>query len=104
MISSLADAAIALSVVELDNLVSPPSSSERRTAARASGSGPNAESLQGSSLEQPAGRAERACYNRHQEELVTVTDVVAIAILGFVLLALGAIIAPELRRRPSLKP
>jgi hypothetical protein len=35
---------------------------------------------------------------------VTVTDMLALAILSFVVLVLSAIIVPEFLRRPSMKP
>ncbi|GIW06643.1 MAG: hypothetical protein KatS3mg060_1448 [Dehalococcoidia bacterium] len=35
---------------------------------------------------------------------MTVTDVVSVGILGFVLLVLAAIVIPEFLRRPSMKP
>lgn len=35
---------------------------------------------------------------------MTATDIVALLILSFVVLVLGAIIVPEFLRRPSMKP
>jgi hypothetical protein len=36
--------------------------------------------------------------------LVSVTDLVSLGILAFVLVVLGAIVIPEFRRRPNMKP